>query len=79
LSLGQLRFCQEAKWGGLDAGDISWSALSKDHYDVHRIKVDEELGIVITTHKDGGINVRDLDTDELLWALPRVSEVFSRS
>lgn len=50
----------------------AWAVLSEDHADVHRIKVDEDVGIVITTHKDGGINVRDLYTDEVLWALPRV-------
>ena len=39
---------------------------------MHRIKVDEDIGIVITTHKTGGLNVRDIETDELLWALPPV-------
>ncbi|KAI0090764.1 hypothetical protein BDY19DRAFT_992179 [Irpex rosettiformis] len=65
----QLRFSLEAKWAGI--GHPSWKELSADHRDVHRIKVDEEIGIVITTHKDGGINVRDIHTDEVLWALPR--------
>ncbi|KAI0821360.1 hypothetical protein BC629DRAFT_1460351 [Irpex lacteus] len=65
----RLRFTLEAKWAGI--GVPAWAVLSEDHADVHRIKVDEDVGIVITTHKDGGINVRDLYTDEVLWALPR--------
>ena len=46
---------------------------SDDHTDVHRIKVDEDVGIVITTHADGGLVVRDLELNEVLWGLPRVS------
>ncbi|KAJ3549871.1 hypothetical protein NM688_g5135 [Phlebia brevispora] len=45
--------------------------IATDHPDVHRIKVDEEVGIVITTHADGGLVVRDMDTGEVLWGLPR--------
>lgn len=50
-----------------------WKTLSTQRNDVHRIKVDEEVGIVITTHQRGGLIVRDIDTDEILWALPKVS------
>ena len=60
----------EANWLGRGT---SWCIeLAGDHADVHRIKVDEERGLVITTHRDGGLNVRDMDTDEILWGLPRV-------
>lgn len=76
-SSGRLRFCMEKKWTG--RGDMRYQILSANHADVHRIKVDEELGLVITTHLDGGINVRDLATDETLWALPRVSACCARS
>lgn len=53
-------------------GSPWYQSLAADQDDVHRIKVDEGRGIVITTHQDGGVNVRDLETDEILWALPRV-------
>lgn len=67
---GRVRFSVEANWAGY--GDVGWQAFFKDQPDVHRIKVDEELGIIITTHQEGGLTVRDLDTNELLWALPPV-------
>ncbi|KAG8219252.1 hypothetical protein J3R82DRAFT_91 [Butyriboletus roseoflavus] len=37
---------------------------------VHRIKVDYELGLVITTRQTGGISVCDIKTNRILWALP---------
>lgn len=61
----------EERWAG--KGDITWKTLSSNRIDVHRIKVDEQVGIIITTHQYGGLCVRDLDTDEILWGLPRVS------
>ncbi|CCM03953.1 uncharacterized protein FIBRA_06106 [Fibroporia radiculosa] len=39
------------------------------HRDVHRIKVDEILGLLITTHTKGGIRVTDVKTGKLLWRL----------
>ncbi|KAI4528181.1 hypothetical protein K525DRAFT_184731 [Schizophyllum commune Loenen D] len=38
---------------------------------VHRIKVDELYGYVITTSADGGLQVTDIVEDEALWALPK--------
>ncbi|KAI0365572.1 hypothetical protein BV20DRAFT_1038856 [Pilatotrama ljubarskyi] len=38
-------------------------------YDVHRIKVDEKHGLVITTHEFGGLTVFDMETTEVLWRL----------
>lgn len=76
---GRRRFTLETNW--LGRGSAWCKEFAGDHDDVHRIKIDEERGIVITTHQDGGLNVRDLDTDEILWALPRVSfpaQTFSR-
>ena len=40
---------------------------------VHRIKVDERNGFVLTTHRDGGLIVSDIRTKEILWCLPKVS------
>lgn len=39
---------------------------------VHRIKVDYELGFVITTRQTGGLFVCDIKNDRILWALPPV-------
>jgi len=39
---------------------------------VHRIKVDERSGFVITTTRNGGLVVRDIETGEMLWCLPAV-------
>ena len=40
--------------------------------DVHRLKVDEKVGILITTHMLGGLSVTHLFSGVLLWSLPRV-------
>lgn len=42
---------------------------------VHRIKVDELYGYVITTSADGGLQVTDIAEDEVLWALPKVRRI----
>ena len=39
---------------------------------VHRIKVDEKAGYILTTRSDGGLTVTDLDEDVVLWSLPPV-------
>ncbi|KAI8974002.1 hypothetical protein BD414DRAFT_498829 [Trametes punicea] len=38
-------------------------------YDVHRIKVDETHGLIITTHEFGGLTVFDMETAQVLWRL----------
>lgn len=43
------------------------------HLRVHRIKVDELVGITLATTQFGGLIVRDMETDEVLWQLPAVS------
>ena len=40
--------------------------------DVHRIKVDERHGLLMTTHEFGGLTVFDLETTEVLWKLSMV-------
>ena len=60
----------ESNWAKF--GRYPLTLIAKDHPDVHRIKIDEDVGIVITTHADGGLVVRDLDSGEVLWGLPRV-------
>ena len=39
---------------------------------VHRIKVDELAGYIMTTSNKGGLLVTDMNEDRILWALPRV-------
>jgi hypothetical protein len=41
--------------------------------DVHRIKVDEDAGYIITTSKLGGLAVTDLISNVLLWSLHEAS------
>ncbi|TEB26672.1 hypothetical protein FA13DRAFT_1816688 [Coprinellus micaceus] len=38
---------------------------------VHRIKIDERNGFMLTTHRDGGLVVADIQTKEILWCLPK--------
>lgn len=37
---------------------------------VHRIKIDDQAGYIITTAGHGGVVVADLYEDEVLWSLP---------
>ena len=39
---------------------------------VHRTKVDELAGYIMTTASQGGLLVTDLNKDRILWALPTV-------
>ena len=38
---------------------------------VHRIKVDERAGFITTTSQQGGLDVTDLEANELLQYLPK--------
>jgi hypothetical protein len=40
---------------------------------VHRFKVDEKAGYLITTCRDGGLNVTDLADGQVLWSLSQAS------
>ncbi|KAH9941924.1 hypothetical protein B0H21DRAFT_543104 [Amylocystis lapponica] len=63
----QRSFQLERNWAGQGSAVIK---TYPSYFDIHRIKVDEALGLLITTHRDGGIRVRNLENDELLWELP---------
>jgi hypothetical protein len=60
--------------------DHAWSArvpstITTHHAtgdSVHRIKVDEKAGYILTTNFDGGLTVTDLNEDVVLWSLPKV-------
>ncbi|KAJ3746772.1 hypothetical protein DFH05DRAFT_981227 [Lentinula detonsa] len=57
----------------------SWVGKASSHYvsypssgsKVHRIKVDEKAGIIITSFRDGGLCVSDLTDNQVLWSLPK--------
>ncbi|KAF5312915.1 hypothetical protein D9619_003810 [Psilocybe cf. subviscida] len=50
---------------------LSLNTPENSHYRrVHRIKVDEQVGITLATTELGGLVVRDIETDEVLWELP---------
>ncbi len=69
--LGRCHFQLESNWSG--RGPITSHMLCSDRADVHRIKADERVGIVITSYGRGGIIVWDLDSCHALWGLPPVS------
>ena len=48
-------------------------------YRVHRIKVDEKVGIILTTSQVGGHLVRDLESDEVFLELPVSRASYSRT
>ncbi|KAJ3715067.1 hypothetical protein EV361DRAFT_945935 [Lentinula raphanica] len=59
--------------------DKSWAGKASSHYvsypssgsTVHRIKIDEKAGFIITSFRDGGLRVSDLTSDKVLWSLPK--------
>lgn len=83
LGLGRRRKFIENSWAGYAPSSIIPSPRSQDpplenvHQNnhgrrVHRIKVDEKAGIILTTSQLGGLVVRDIESDEVLWELPVV-------
>ncbi|PIL33399.1 hypothetical protein GSI_04020 [Ganoderma sinense ZZ0214-1] len=63
----RMYFQLQRNWFG--GGEARAKFYGGHPYDVHRLKVDEEHGILITTHEFGGLTVFDLDTTEILWRL----------
>ncbi|TBU39518.1 hypothetical protein BD309DRAFT_969511 [Dichomitus squalens] len=63
----RMYFELQRNWLGVR--DARTKFYGRHPYDVHRLKVDEEQGILITTHEFGGLTVFDLDTTEVLWRL----------
>ena len=68
--LGQRRLPVEATWARFGYHPLR---LLTEANDVFEIRVDEERGLVITTHTNGGLSVTDMDTEQLLWRLSPVS------
>jgi hypothetical protein len=87
--VGRRRKLVEHSWAGHAPSSVLPSPRSPDlpvanvhqnnhRYRVHRIKVDEKAGIILTTSQVGGLLVRDLESDEVLWELPGVRTSHSR-
>lgn len=72
--LVQRRMEIEKSWSGKGLSRLR--ELSSTGETVHRLKVDESAGLVITTHREGGLRVTDLWRDEVLWSLSKASSIF---
>ncbi|KAF9455949.1 hypothetical protein BDZ94DRAFT_1230369 [Collybia nuda] len=60
----------ERSWSGKAASNlIPYNAAGTS---VHRIKVDEMAGYILTTSCEGGLTVVDTETDQILWSLSKV-------
>lgn len=70
-SLVQRKLRMENNWQGREQPNLV--TMSSSGHTVHRIKVDESRGLIITTHQYGGLVVNDLDKNQILWTLPPVS------
>lgn len=73
--LVQRRFNIEMNWQGISQPTVK--DFRSGTY-VHRIKVDEQAGFVITTSMRGGVIVADLHKDDILWSLPPVCHFYFR-
>ncbi|KAG6917274.1 hypothetical protein DXG01_003222 [Tephrocybe rancida] len=62
------RRCIERNWAGTGPSQVTAHLGAGKH--VHRIKVDEKAGYILTTTTTGGLNVTDLHEDQELWSLP---------
>ncbi len=69
-TLGRRSHQLRVNWEG--NGQVVARLLRPPGSDVHRLKVDEKAGILITTHMLGGLSVTHLFSGVLLWSLPRV-------
>jgi hypothetical protein len=69
--LGRRSLQLHMNWQG--NGRVVARLLRPPGCDVHRLKVDEKVGILITTHMLGGLSVTHLFSGVLLWSLSRVS------
>ncbi|KAE9407968.1 hypothetical protein BT96DRAFT_986195 [Gymnopus androsaceus JB14] len=66
-------FCQthvhvDRAWAG--KASSRYISYSSSGFAVHRHKVDEKAGIIITSFRHGGLVVTDLLENEILWSLP---------
>ena len=69
---GRRSFQLRKNWEG--HGRVVARLVTPPGGDIHRIKVDENAGICITTRMLGGLVVTHLFSGTLLWSLPLVRE-----
>ena len=70
---GRKRIQIQHNWKGKGPSFLTeHKSTSQWPYMVHRIKVDELAGYIMTTFDKGGLLVTDLNEDVLLWSLPQV-------
>lgn len=68
--LGRRRYDIDKAWSGKALSTLT--QYSSTGTFVHRIKVDELAGYILTTKLNGGLVVTDLEDDAILWSLPEV-------
>ncbi|KAI6104530.1 hypothetical protein EDD16DRAFT_1714699 [Pisolithus croceorrhizus] len=79
LEINWKSFCRrefQIEWGWRGKAPSYVEELSASGTSVHRIKVDEDSGLVITTSQRGGLLVTNLKGNAPLWGLPPVSKRF---
>lgn len=71
---GRKRWEIQRNWKGKGPSAVIKHKSTCLHWNhlVHRIKVDELAGYIMTTSSQGGLLVTDLNKDRILWALPQV-------
>ena len=90
VDVGRRRKFVEHSWAGHALSSILPSPRSPDppianvhqnnhKYHVHPIEVDEKAGIILTTSQVGGLLVRDVASNEVLWELPVVRASYYRT
>lgn len=73
---GNRLFTMHKNWCG-DTSAIKIRAFNAPgmNMNIHRLKVDEGYNFLITTHaRPGGLTVKDLATESVLWELPGVRD-----
>jgi hypothetical protein len=70
---GQVRLQYQIERSWLGMGPSALTTHLHIGTDVHRLKVDEQRGFIITTHQEGGLCVSDITEQVILWALPTAS------
>jgi hypothetical protein len=77
IDVGRRRYDIDRSWSAKGPSTITPHTATGTS--VHRIKVDEKAGYILTTKFDGGLTVTDLEEEVVLWSLPKVRIAFPTS
>jgi hypothetical protein len=77
IDVGRRRYDIDRSWSAKGPSTITPHTATGTS--VHRIKVDEKAGYILTTKFDGGLTVTDLEEEVVLWSLPKVRIAFLTS